>query len=491
MRVSKKKKNLGGTGRKRMRLLWILAAALLFAGGCRTLDPDPVPGLLVDVPMSFSTPARETPPRVPVRKWWRIMDSGELNGLIQDGLDQNLDLKVLQAKILQARAVLEKEQASLKPGLDFSLGTDKSHSRTQTSYGQGGTTQGSHSFDAFLTGEYSLDVWGKARAAVDAGSLDLEAARQDYEDAVLDLTAQIAGTWVDIISVRSRKEILENQIQLSETQLELLKLRFLNGKASALDVSQQREALAESLSLFPLLEKEESLLLHALGFLTGRIPGQPVPVHARDLPGPVALPDTGVPSDLLENRADIRAARMRLLSSSREVEAAKADLLPSFTLSARALFSSGRLDLLFHNWVASLGAAVAGPLLDGGLKKAEIERTRARVQEQVNAYARTVARAIQDVEDSLVTMEKQSAYIRQLELALAVARLTLKDARIQYLNGQSSYLNYLTARSVIDSLERQLISERAAMIKEEIGFHRVIGWQIPWACNPGRRMGEN
>ena len=474
-------------------LLWFLAASLLLAGGCKTLSPDPSPELLVEVPTAFSTPApdREAVSQPPIREWWRLMGSTELDGLIHEGLDQNYDLKVLQAKVLQARAVLEKERASLKPGLDFSLGGERSRSRTQTSHSQGGTTQGSHSWDASLTGDYTVDAWGKTRAAVNASALDLEAAQQDYEDAVLELTAEIAEAWVDIISVRSRREILQNQIRLSTTQLELLKLRFLNGTASALDVSQQQEALTEVLSLSPLLEKEEALLINTLGFLTGRTPGRAVPVNTRKLPAPGSLSGAGIPSDLLENRSDIRAARMRLLSSALEVEAAKADLLPSFTLSARALFSSGQLDLLFHNWVATLGASVAGPLFDGGLKRAEIQRTRAVVQEQVNLYARAVAKALQEVENSLVSMDKQASYIRQLELELKAARLTVKDARIQYLNGQSSYLNYLTARSAIDSLERQLISERASIIKEEIGFHRVIGWQVPLDRDPGQMTGED
>ena len=70
----------------------------------------------------------------------------------------------------------------------------------------------------------------------------------------------------------------------------------------------------------------------------------------------------------------------------KEVKAARADLMPSFSLSAQALFSSGELDLLFHNWVASLAASVAGPLFDGGLRKAEVERARAAAMEQVSIF---------------------------------------------------------------------------------------------------------
>jgi len=194
------------------------------------------------------------------------------------------------------------------------------------------------------------------------------------------------------------------------------------------------------------------------------------------LPEPLPLPGIGIPSDLLENRPDIQAAKMRLSSSQWEVTVARADLLPSFSLTAQALFSNGAFDLLFQNWIATLAGSIAGPIFDGGFRKAEVERVTAVAQEQVTLYARTVAKAIQEVEDSLVSIEKQKEYIRLLEEELNVARLTLKDAMVQYQNGQSSYLSYLVAWTSIQRLESQLVGERAGYIKERIGLYRALGW---------------
>jgi outer membrane protein TolC len=227
----------------------------------------------------------------------------------------------------------------------------------------------------------------------------------------------------------------------------------------------------------PLLEKEEKQLVNAMGLYLGQTPGTPVAVSAPDLPQTFLAPQPGIPADLLENRADIRAARMHLEAAALDVEAAKADLFPELTLSASAAFSSGTLDLLFQNWVVSLGAALAGPLLDGGERKAEIERTRAVVREALNTYAQTVANAICEVEDVLVSIDRQNAYIELLEQQLAAVKATLQDARVQYLNGQSSYLNYLDAWATMESLERQLISEQATYVKERIAFYKVTGWR--------------
>ncbi len=81
------------------------------------------------------------------------------------------------------------------------------------------------------------------------------------------------------------------------------------------------------------------------------------------------------------------------------------------------------------------------------------------------------------LEDALVAIDRQSAYIELLEQQLAAVKVTLKDARVQYLNGQSSYLNYLSAWASMESLERQLVSEKATYVKERIALYKVTGWQ--------------
>ncbi len=463
-----------------MRLfLTAVLGVMTMLGGCKSLEPEPVPNLPVEIPHTYSnrpdTAGQDKSP-VMIRQWWHRMDSPELDRLIEKGFSGNHNLKILKSRIKQAKASLKKEASGLRPRVDYSLGADKSRTRTQNSLSQGGNYFGDHSWDASLSGSYTVDVWGETSAGIRAQTLGLEASVEDLNDAALGLAADIAQTWVDIISVRNQRRILGNQIQLNQTQMDLLKLRFLNGRASALDVSQQRESLARVLSLAPILEREESLLLNSLGFMFGGEATTSLMVHSSDLPKFDFMAGAGIPANLLENRPDIRAARKRLFSSLSQVEAAKADLLPSFTLTAKALFSSGRLELLFHNWVASLGAALAGPLLDGGTKEAEVERTRAVVEERLALYARTVAEAVREVEDGLVSMDRQKQYLVRLEDELAAARLTLADARVQYLNGQSSYLNLLTVQTAIDGLERQMVSERALLVKQGILLQKRLGW---------------
>ncbi len=446
--------------------------------GCNLISPDPAAVIPVEIPETYThqtdTGTSGAGEENQAGGWWLTFGVDELSHLIRTGLGANYDLKVLKAQADQALADVKGEKSNLGPTLDYSLGGEQNDSQSKNS-GQSSSSDHDHKYTASLNAEYTLDLWGKNLADVNARELEYLAALQDLEDGALSLSTDIADTWVDILSVRTRMEVLTRQIEANRMTLKLQELRFSNGKATALDVSQQRQALAQVLSAMPLLEKEEKQLVNAMGLYLGQTPGTPVAISITQFPQTFLAPQPGIPADLLENRADIRAARMRLDAAALDVEAARADLLPDLTLSASAVFSSGSLDLLFQNWVLSLGAALAGPLLDAGERNAEIERTRAVVREEVNTYAKTFANAICEVEDALVAIDRQKAYIELLEQQLTAVKMTLQDARVQYLNGQSSYLNYLEAWASMESLERQLVSEQATYVKERIALFKVTG----------------
>ena len=455
-------------------VFWVILAGMVLFSSCKTFEAKSEISLPLMMPDHFSIDAGESDV---IEDWWLRFNSEELNALIKEAKDANFDLKIIRTRIAQAKARVAKEDASFLPDLGFSVGGQKTGVQVKNTYGSSSSYDDSHSWDGSLSGSHTVDVWGKANAGKQSQVLSLNAAMQDLRVSTLELTADIAETWIDIISARNKKNILNNQIKSNKTLLELQKLRFANGKANALDVSQQRQALAEASSQAPLLEKQERLLLNHLAFLSGKTAIDNIQVDTQILPDPVPLSRAGIPSDLLENRPDIQAAFMRLRSSRWGVTAAKADLLPSFKLTAHALFSSGQLDLLFHNWVATLVGSIAGPIFDGGLRKAEVKRLKAVAEERLNLYAKTVAKAIREVEDSLSSIQKQEDYIKLLEEELGVVRLTLKDAMLQYRNGQSSYLSYLIAWTSIERLERQLVGARATMIKERIGLYRSLGWK--------------
>jgi NodT family efflux transporter outer membrane factor (OMF) lipoprotein len=447
------------------------AAALIMFAGCALFQPQTRPSAPLALPEAYSLYTDDAPASA---QWWQSFGNTELNELIVEALSANFDIRTAWSRLEQADAVARQAGAALAPSVDYSAGAEKSwmqtkrdddptrHSDTQT-------------YSASVAASYELDLWGRLDALRQSEHAELRAAREDLEAAAVTVAAEVVTTWLDILSARRQITILQDQIKLNQSLLKLQQLRFVNGQASALDVAQQREALAAANAKLPLLQLAEQLHLNALAVLLGRSSAQTIAIAQQELPDLIPMPGSGLPADLLAARPDVRAAGLRLKAADWQVSAARADRLPAVSLSAAATFSSDAADLLFSNWVANLAASITGPLLDAGYRSAEVDRTRAVAEEYLADYARTVAEAIREVENSLATEKRQTEYIALLAEQLDAARLALKNARIQYMNGQDNYLDYLIAWTSVQDLDRQLVAERAALIKNRVTLYRTLG----------------
>ena len=454
----------------------IMAVTLVFTG-CSMFHPKNRPLSPLEMPESYAI--HSTDNSIP-NQWWKTFNSSELNSLIDEALSGNFDIKTAWLRLKQSDALLREANANLFPSLTYSGSATKSWKKTKTDDGISSRSD-SKTLSAGLAASYEVDLWGQINAQRQAQSLDYRAAKEDLEAAAVTVTANIISTWIDILSVRSQINILNDQIKINENLMELESLRFANGKATALDLSQQREAVAAAKAKLPSLQLSEQQNINALAVLLGRSSAHDLIISQQDLPNLISVPGTGIPANLLASRPDVRAAGLRLLSADWDVSAAKADLFPSISISASGTFSSDTPDLLFSNWVSNLAASITGPLFDSGKRSAEVDRLRAVAEETLTGYAQTVAEAIQEVEDGLVTEKRQNEYIKLMEDQLNASRLTLKDARLQYINGQDNYLSYLTAWTSVQSLERQVVSEKATLIKNRVDLYRAVGGD--WSQN--------
>ena len=448
-----------------------MAAAALGLTGCSMFAPEVRQVTLVKMPQTYSlyTDADTGP-----RQWWHSFGSTELDKLVQEALTDNFDIMTALSKVNQAEAQARKAGAQTSPTLDYSGGTEKSWQQTKTD-AAGRSSSQPKKITAGLTAGYELDLWGRLNALHTAELMEYDATREDLEAAAVTVAAETATSWIDILSARQQIFILKKQIHLNQRMLNLQELRFINGQADTLAVSQQREAVAKAKALLPILELSEQQQLNALAVLLGKVGKGELTISRAELPDLIPLPKPGLPADLLASRPDVRAAGLRLKEMEWQVSAARADRLPSLTLSADTTLASTSLDLLFSNWMATLAASITGPLFDGGSRKAEVDRARAEADEYLTDYVRTVAQAVQEVEDSLVKEKHQGEYIRLLEEQLSVSRLTVQDAHLQYMNGQDNYLDYLTAWTNVQALERQLISEQATLVKNRVTLYRTLG----------------
>ena len=446
-------------------ILSITLAAALLASCSHKPQPLP-PAELLELPESFTLYDTQAPSP---DRWWEGFASSELDRLVQEALSENLTLGQAFARLEQSRASAVKAGEDLLPDLRLTAGA------TEGWREDGGGTDRTRTRSLTLASAWELDFWGRIREGRRAALLDLEASRENLYNTALTIASEVTGKWLEVISVRRQIALQEEQLKTNRTILELVEQRYLKGLATALDIYQQRQAVAESEASMPILKARLQTASGELAVLLGHPPGTDLGLMEDAFPEPGPLPETGVPSGLLSRRPDIRAAGLMLRASEAQAAAARAGRLPAVTLSASAGYSSETLGDLLDHWLANLAANLTWSLFDSGSKRAEVTRQEALAKERLASYRQTVLEAILEVEDAMRGEVSQTEYIRALKVQLGIARDGYREALSRYRKGISDYLPTLTALLGTQRLERSLLLAEQERLNQRIRLHRSLG----------------
>ncbi len=404
--------------------------------------------------------------------WWKDFNNKELNLLVEMAIDDNFDLRQAYARLKQSRALLTISKAAQLPEVAVTGGVSNTKTNRSPST--------ANSFSAGLAAGYELDLWGKIKSAKEANRLYMKQNQALYDSAAMTVVANVSSLWTDIIATRQEIVFVKESIKVNENLLKVITLRFEKSLATALDVMQQRESLASAHSMLPLLEAKEKVCLNNISILIGKTSGKAFNVESEELPTLSLMPGTGLPADLISMRPDIRAAGLNLKAADWEISVAMAARLPAISLSASRVYSSTTVDDLFKNWAANLAANLTGPVFDAGKRKAEVERVRAVAEERLAVYEKTVFSAIRDVENALVNEDRQSAYLETLKNELKASKISKEEATRRYFAGQISFISLQDRILRVQSLCRQLIGQKAVLIKYRIALYRALGgkWSL-------------
>jgi len=405
--------------------------------------------------------------------WWETFSAPELNYLIQEALSDNFSLKEAWARLDQVKASAVKMGSYLYP--DLNVTADYTHTYQKSDiFSHTERTSVDH-YSLGIASSYEIDLWGRIRSDREAAKLDTEAARENLNSAAMTLAAEVTVHWLNIISQKMQKDLLEKQLQTNKFFLELIELRYRKSLASALDVFQQKQILHQIEAAIPLVKARKQVLFNELALLLGKSPYQCNEIKGISLPAIGNIPGTGIPVDLLANRPDVRSSGLRLKASDWQVSAALADRLPAIRLTARASYGAEDIDSLFDNWIQNLTAGLVGPVFDGRRRAAEVNRVRAVAEERLASYKYTVLNAVKEVENSLVQEEMQKKHIKALELQLHAAGRALVEARERYKKGIIDYLPVLTQILAVQRLERELITKRTILVVYRVNLYRALG----------------
>lgn len=447
-----------------------------FYGGARDVE-EPLP-----IPAAYSASGGEVTPTGPEpeldHRWWESMADPALEGLVLQAMQANTDLRVVRARVEQARALARRAGALRSPIVNGQLGASISRN-----IGFAGSSD-SRSLSASLPVAYEIDLFARYANRARAAHLDARAAELDAQSFSISLSAQVAETWYDLVDARARQQLIEGQLATNETFLELVMLRFRQGMSPAVDVHQQRLQVTSSRSQIAAVEGRRQLFEQQLALLLGAPPGGIDAPIVDALPTLPPAPAPGVPGNLVAQRPDLRAAERRVQAADRRVSAAIADRLPSITLQFTPGYSYSHIESeLFNNtasgFVYNLGASLNVPIFDGGLRRAGVDLERSRVEEATATYADVLLAALVEVEASIVLERQQRLQIVQLEAQVEISIESLRASRDRYRAGLSDFLPVLTALRSKQLTEQALLTARRQLLSNRIQLHRALGGTWP------------
>ena len=452
-----------------MKSLFCILVSLFvlpFAAGC-ALHRSEIP-VASPLPASFSEPGADTS-APPVGKWWEQFNDPTLTVLIEEALADNLDVAQAYARLRQAEAVAATSGSARRPFA--SLGGQANRNSQPASTGNIIT----NTYRLSLSAGFEIDLWQKLKDETMAATLIASASREDIKTLYLTLTARVADLYYLAVEQRAELGLLDSLIASNVDTLTLVEARYNEGLAQPLDVYQARENLAAVRSRRPVSTAILAVTEHALAVLLGRYPEKDIAGDLATLPLPPAASPTGLPANLLQNRPDIRAAVLRVAARDKQLAAAIADRFPSFNLLADYGRSRTRLNAVVTGTFWDFIAQAALPVVDGGRRRAEVDRTRALLQEELARYQQVVLRAFQEVDDALAqnatSEERVQLLSNQLQNANNGARLALDN----YLSGLQDYLPVLIAQRLQMELETQLLVAKRQLISDRISLIRALG----------------
>jgi NodT family efflux transporter outer membrane factor (OMF) lipoprotein len=410
-------------------------------------------------------------------EWWTLFHSRHLNRLIARAIAENANLQAAQLTLKQAEENVRAQAGMLLPTVDANL----SGARQQLSpaqFGQPGPPLLFNLYNATVNVSYTLDVWGSKRRALEASQAQADFQRFQVEATFLTLTANVVTTAIQEASLRGQIKATQDIIKGQTEQLDVLRAQFNLGGAARTDVLLQEAALAATQATLPPLEKQLEQQRSLLATLTGHFPSEaerePFTIPSLKLPQHVPV---SLPSHLVEQRPDIRAAQEQLHQASANVGVATANLLPQFTITGDYGGAATTVAGLFTpgGTVWSIGGGLAQPIFHGGTLIHQKEAAVAALEAAKAQYRDTLLNAVRNVSDALRAIQKDAVALQAQERAARTANDSLALSREQFKNGAITYVTLLNAQSTQQQALIGLAQAQAARYADTAALFQALG----------------
>jgi multidrug efflux system outer membrane protein len=449
----------------------LLAAGML--GGCSlapTYQRPPLP-----VAASYPTDTVNPQGNSAAIGWRNFFPDPRLRELIASALDNNRDLRVAALRIEEARAQYNIQSADQLPTISGSAGASRSRSFVNGIPVVGNAFQVGLGMTAF-----ELDFFGRVRSLKEAALAQYLSTGEAHLAARISLIAEVAKAYLAERAFSEQYDLAKRTLEGREQGYKLAKQRFDVGASSALDLRQEEVLVQTARVSLATLTRQRAQALNALTLLVGKsLTGLPAAHSLAEQKIVTGIP-AGLPSELLTQRPDIRAAEQSLIAANANIGAARAAFFPRISLTAGIGTASNELSGLFDDgsgtW--SFVPQLVLPIFDAGRNRANLSLTEVRKNIAVANYEKTIQTAFREVSDALAARAPLEDQITaQQEVVKAQqARLTL--SRQRYQGGVASSLDVLDAERALFTAQQDLIQARLLRLTNAVDLYRALGGGI-------------
>jgi NodT family efflux transporter outer membrane factor (OMF) lipoprotein len=415
--------------------------------------------------------------------WWALYHSPQLNALITAALARNPSLTAAQATLWQAEENTRAEEGALLPSISGSFTAE----RNQTSgaglaaFGAGGSSSAIPAYtlyNASLPVSYTLDLFGGTRRQVESLAAQAQYQRDELEATYLTLTANIVTAAVQEASLTAQIDATNQVIASDQQVLAILQTQVTLGGVAQAQVLQQLSVLAQAQATLPPLQSQLAQARNQLAAYAGTFPGafHEADFTLADLQLPRNIP-VSLPSAIVAQRPDIRAATAQLHEATANLGVADAAMLPQITLSASIGHEALDTATLFtpQTLMWDLAAGVAQPLFEGGTLSAKRKAAVAALQGAGAQYQSTVITAFQNVADALAVLQYDAIALQAADAARDAAAQSLAVTEAQYRLGGQPFTAVLSAETTYQNAVLAQVKAQAARLADSAALYQALG----------------
>ncbi len=405
------------------------------------------------------------------KPWWSAFGDSRLDALVEEANRANQDVQVAEAQYRQAQALVQNARSDFFPTLGANASVDRQ--RGKNAFGVS-TLGNSHAWS--LDASWEPDLWGRVRRGVENASDNAQASDADLAAARLAVQASVVSDYIQLRVADAQQKLFERTLEAFRKSLKITQSQYRAGVVTRGDVELANTTLQAAQAQAVDNDLTRRQLEHAIAVLLGKTPSQ---FSIAQDEFALRLPEVpvGVPSELLERRPDIAGAERRAAAANAGIGVAQAAYYPSLSLTASGGFGGAGLGpwLAAPDKVWALGFALAGTLLDGGARSAQVAQARAAFDASAAQYRKTVLGGFQEVEDNLAALELLARERESQDLAVKSAREAERVALSQYRAGTTTFLSVVTAQSLALTNERTALDLQGRQFAASVALVKAVG----------------